>query len=638
MFLKKWSIEILIFCIGLVYFFSGATTVTGEDSGSFHQALLFFGVNHPPGYPLYTLLGGIFVHLLGLFKITTLPHLVNLFSALWALVSLYILNRVLIQLKFSLISRAFALLIAAFSLGFWSQANVAEVYTMNVGLSLFAIYLWLRYEENSDQNLYLFSFVAGLALSHHYPLFILSVFPFVVLRLYKQPKLLNIRSLAKNLGFLFLGLTPYLFLFYRTYIDSGTYIFGNLYDLADIFSHISRKQYSVVDDQGASFKDKLQYLKFLGELFFDNFLLFIALIPMGILSFYKNRKTLFWPFLLAVLGPSLILIFLLNFQANELFFAVYRVYPIPAFVLLSVFFAAAIDSYKKIPMIIISSIGVLCLIYFNYPKASRYNDESIEVTASSYLESLPQNSRLILCGDEGISIYFAQKILNVRPDIDLISDQNSYTQTKILSRDEYKASLDSMGKAVRYRNSRINEWAREDRFLFSMCPNVFPPQKSSPRLFGWQAIQDHLNYQRPSNFDAKYTTVEFLSRAVPSFPKDDHWLYSNVLNYLPSYFALAAKLGKSPLDLYIQFIQSPRGKERKKILSETPFQLPRKIAIKLMELGHKNESLDFYRYMLLNEWHKDWSKSEGIAFCRLVINQMASANEMQYCEKLSRQL
>src|SRR5262245_35562775 len=47
-----------------VYCVTLAPTVTGEDSGELITAAYFFGVPHPPGYPLWTMLCGAWTHLL----------------------------------------------------------------------------------------------------------------------------------------------------------------------------------------------------------------------------------------------------------------------------------------------------------------------------------------------------------------------------------------------------------------------------------------------------------------------------------------------------------------------------------------------------------------------------------------------
>jgi hypothetical protein len=63
----------------LVFVRTLAPTVTADDSGELIAAAWHFGIPHPPGYPLWTMLCGGFVHLL---QIGSVAWRANLFSAM----------------------------------------------------------------------------------------------------------------------------------------------------------------------------------------------------------------------------------------------------------------------------------------------------------------------------------------------------------------------------------------------------------------------------------------------------------------------------------------------------------------------------------------------------------------------------
>ena len=99
--LRKLNPELFLFLIIIIfYYLTCAVTVTGEDSGSFHLALTTPGINHPPGYPLYTLLGFAFVKTFSF--LTNETHLVNLFSAIWTVLALYVFRLILVNKGFFL--------------------------------------------------------------------------------------------------------------------------------------------------------------------------------------------------------------------------------------------------------------------------------------------------------------------------------------------------------------------------------------------------------------------------------------------------------------------------------------------------------------------------------------------------------
>jgi len=55
------AILLTVLTLGL-YAFTAAPGVTMEDSGDFLNGILTLGIVHPPGYPLYTVLGHLESH------------------------------------------------------------------------------------------------------------------------------------------------------------------------------------------------------------------------------------------------------------------------------------------------------------------------------------------------------------------------------------------------------------------------------------------------------------------------------------------------------------------------------------------------------------------------------------------------
>ncbi len=88
LFRKDYSTAILLTILTLgAYTFTAAPGVTMEDSGDFIMGVLTLGIVHPPGYPLYTILGHLFSYL----PLGDPAFRVNLFSALWGALCLGIM-------------------------------------------------------------------------------------------------------------------------------------------------------------------------------------------------------------------------------------------------------------------------------------------------------------------------------------------------------------------------------------------------------------------------------------------------------------------------------------------------------------------------------------------------------------------
>ena len=131
-----------------------------DDSLEFQLACPTLRIAHPPGYPLYTLLGWLFSRFPGVDPAWG----VNLLSAVagaGTLVALYFLARL-----YSPRAAFLAPLYLAFSPVFWSQATIAEVYTLHALLTALALYFILKATE--DKSLLPWAaFVVGLGLAHH---------------------------------------------------------------------------------------------------------------------------------------------------------------------------------------------------------------------------------------------------------------------------------------------------------------------------------------------------------------------------------------------------------------------------------------------------------------------------------------
>src|ERR1051325_5016409 len=77
-----WKLAVGVGLLSLLsYLFTLAPTIVGGDSGELVTAVATLGVPHPPGYPLYCLLGHLFTLLV---PFGSVAYRVNLFSAVAA--------------------------------------------------------------------------------------------------------------------------------------------------------------------------------------------------------------------------------------------------------------------------------------------------------------------------------------------------------------------------------------------------------------------------------------------------------------------------------------------------------------------------------------------------------------------------
>ena len=205
-----------------VYAVTLCPTFYWEDCAAFCAVHSVLGIPHSPGFPLYVILG----------RTATVIPLAdtalnsNLMSAFWgslALALLYLLLTRIFEVTgsgrlLSSFASAVSTLFFAFTTSFWLQTVRAEVYTLNLFLTLLLVFLAVRWWRSGEDEfrlriLLLFSFVLGISLCNH-PLLVAALAPaFLFFFLTVDFKsLLCARKLILLAAFILLGLSVYLYL------------------------------------------------------------------------------------------------------------------------------------------------------------------------------------------------------------------------------------------------------------------------------------------------------------------------------------------------------------------------------------------------------------------------------------------
>jgi hypothetical protein len=193
-----------------------------DDSLEFQLVCYLPGIAHPSGYPLYTLLGKLFT----LLPVGDVAYRVNLMSAFFGALTvalLYAALRLLVGHRVPAILGAATL---AVSPVFWSQAVIAEVYTLNaafVAATLCLLLAWShsRRKEPAEQRgrlhdpttlLSLLAFVYGLSLTHHRTMLLLAPAALIFVFLVDRRAFTNGKLLVKLALLALAPLTLYLYL------------------------------------------------------------------------------------------------------------------------------------------------------------------------------------------------------------------------------------------------------------------------------------------------------------------------------------------------------------------------------------------------------------------------------------------
>ncbi|MBP6789229.1 MAG: DUF2723 domain-containing protein [Candidatus Promineofilum sp.] len=153
-----------------VYLLTMSSAVGAADTFEFQVVAPQLGIAHPTGYPLYLLLGKLFSGL----PLGTVAWRLNFASAVYATLA----AAVVFRLALDLLRRPLPALVGALALGlvpvYWSQAIVAEVYTLHALIVAIALWLMVRLvaergQRSTDRRkaVVALMFVIGLGLTNH---------------------------------------------------------------------------------------------------------------------------------------------------------------------------------------------------------------------------------------------------------------------------------------------------------------------------------------------------------------------------------------------------------------------------------------------------------------------------------------
>lgn len=137
-----------------------------DDSLEFQVVIPLLGVPHPPGYPLYTLVGYAWTHM---FPLRDPAFRLNVLSAGFAGITLGVLGYTLSRLPLHSRWSWPLTLVLALAPTFWAEATIAEVYALH--WALMAAFLWagqaLVEGRRPGRAADVLALIIGLGLAHH---------------------------------------------------------------------------------------------------------------------------------------------------------------------------------------------------------------------------------------------------------------------------------------------------------------------------------------------------------------------------------------------------------------------------------------------------------------------------------------
>ena len=320
----------------LIYLFTLAPTVTGEDSGELISAAYDFGVAHPSGYPLWTMLAGVAIRLIPL---GTIAFRANLLSSIFSSLSAVVLCAILIRFfDIKRLTALFGAICFACGLHLWSQAVITEVYTLHILLACFVLYFALLWQQsNSDRHLYIAAFITGLSFTNHHLTVLIVPFLLMLVLLCKPKILLKPKTILFCILFLCIGLLPYFYLIIAA--KTNPYMnWGNPDSWQSLLDHVLRKQYG---DESMhmphTLKRTLKHWQILWQWNRDQYTIWaVALIGIGIAYMAFKKRFMLVLTALFFLLHSVIFAELINFSFDRQELYCVRVFMLPCYIITAI--------------------------------------------------------------------------------------------------------------------------------------------------------------------------------------------------------------------------------------------------------------------------------------------------------------
>ncbi len=338
--------SLLFFCILLT---TVPPSVFHGDSGETITAAFTLGIQHPPGYPLFTLLGKIFC----MFPLGDVSFRVYLLSLFLAMIDFWLIYFVFLKiLKIIGYSQHSSLLSlypsAVFIAGYtiWDQATTAKggIYTLNIFFTLIISLILIElYSTRSYKYrlklFYLFSFLFGLGLGdHHMSQFIMLpgyVFLVYASGFYKNLKLKNYIT-----AFFFFLIAVIIYIYLPVRAKEAYLNWGDPSTLKNFYQTLTRWQYSRGEITSSLINSMRQIFKFFSSNIIEFAVSGSVFIIAGLYLLFKKEKNLF---IYMLYNPAVFLLFTavyLNLSVDRLY--IMETYITPAYFPMSIFLGIGI--------------------------------------------------------------------------------------------------------------------------------------------------------------------------------------------------------------------------------------------------------------------------------------------------------
>jgi hypothetical protein len=431
---------LLILITQALYLRTLLPSVGEADTFEFQVVVPLLRVAHPTGYPLYILLGKLFTLLpfgpiLGS-SAGNVAWRVNLASAVFATAAVLVLYALLLRLTQRRLISFLAALAFAFSATFWSQAVVAEVYTLHNLLVASILWLLLRalarayVSESPARHWRITMLLLGLSFTNHLTTALLL--PAVALALlwdhstWERKQVFQGRKKPRFLvlvGFFLLGWSVYLFIPLRwPALNNGEWM-----TLRDFVTYITGGQF-----HGAlrldGWLDPVRW-RIVARLLRDPFgWIGLGLAAAGVIGLAIRRRR--------ALALTAVTFLAFVLYGLDYYVADISVFLLPAHLILALWigvgagflvdlgaklYSAVSDRHVHLALVILLSLLPLSRIWLNLPAVDQSSNRGGYAWGQYVLElPLAEDGAILADVKKFAPLYYLQQVEGLRPDLDIV--------------------------------------------------------------------------------------------------------------------------------------------------------------------------------------------------------------------------
>ncbi|MBI5302367.1 MAG: DUF2723 domain-containing protein [Chloroflexi bacterium] len=398
----------LIYAPTLLAQINGSSDDFMADVGETQIVLNVWGTLHATGYPLFVILGNLFVGALRLIGIapTVAPSIVSLIFGFAALAIFYALA---LNLTGRVALAAMATALLGVTRYVWIHNVIPEVYSFALLLLtiLFAFALWRGEVSHRIEWL---AFVGGIALAHHRA-FILAIPPLAFAVWHELPALSWQRT-TRLIALGLIGFVPYAYLPARANLG-GIWVYGNPGTLSGFWDQFIARENPAIVRVPTSFDIVLDKFNTVNDLLVAE--LTAPGIALGILGLtfaamrLPTRREAITFLVSAITAYAFVVIFFDDILAPVIF-------PISlALVFGWIFLSDALVAARKFGYAVLAPAALVCgavLVIQNAPVIARLTHDPTGVETMALAQNTPTGATLMLTwGTRYFAIGFAQDVL-----------------------------------------------------------------------------------------------------------------------------------------------------------------------------------------------------------------------------------